>query len=310
MPLETWQGSAELTGYAAIVAQTYPIDVHRVVSETGERVDFTIAEPVLVPGPLDSSMYKQIIELRILADQARVEELATEMVHDTASAISFATNRRVQVFLNHISRASSEEAQDESSTMLFVRRFRGPQEPVTTDLDYFGYIGQQLTDDEDDRGRRITRALRWLRKASLADDEVEEFAALAMGYEAIKSLLPAPPEPVGGKKKKGKQQQPSKLTYWAVNKCGIAAGDWKRVWGFRNSLFHGGITENASTRSELAIAAPHIRLALVAALKHLLKVPDDAPPSLDLPPVVISGVSIMAPKFTPASGPSPGESRE
>jgi hypothetical protein len=41
-----WQGTAELTGYEAIVAESYSIAFHRVPLETGKRIDGGINGPV------------------------------------------------------------------------------------------------------------------------------------------------------------------------------------------------------------------------------------------------------------------------
>lgn len=199
--------------------------------------------------------------------------------------------------------------------MLFVRRFRDPQEPATIDVDYFGYMGYQLK-DSDDRAHRITRALRWLRRASLADDEIEEFAIMMMGLDGLKSLLPRPPVEGQGKKGGGGKKAVSKpginatLKHWAVSSCGIAPENWRQVWDLRNDLFHGDITENADTRAKLRVAIPSLRLALGLALKHVLKLPEVAPPHLGFPPVVITNLQITAPPFTPAPDPSARASQQ
>jgi hypothetical protein len=49
---ETWEGSAELTGYGAVVHERYPIRGRRVDDVTGEHVDFEISEPREIPVPL------------------------------------------------------------------------------------------------------------------------------------------------------------------------------------------------------------------------------------------------------------------
>ena len=76
MAYERWKGSAELTGYGAVVAQAYPITMWRQYDEAGERVDLEIARPEEVPGQLDANQYKQNIDIRVNADRARAEELA------------------------------------------------------------------------------------------------------------------------------------------------------------------------------------------------------------------------------------------
>jgi hypothetical protein len=136
-------------------------------------------------------MYKQDIKLHVTADPSRVQELAMEMVLDTADTISFVTDRRVRVALNLLSKSSLQGGKPEGRTMLFVRRFKGPQELSTIDMRLLAYIAEQIGDANSDRGRRIARALRWLRRANLADDEVEEFATM-LGYDGLKNLLPRP----------------------------------------------------------------------------------------------------------------------
>ena len=128
----------------------------------------------------------------------------------------------------------------------------------------------------------------------MADDEVEEFVAMMMGYDGLKSLLPQPPAEGQGKKRGRGKKSPSKsginasLKHWAVRRCGKAPEAWKQVWDLRNDLLHGDITEGADARSKLRAAIPSLRLALGLALKYLLKLPEQAPPHLGLPPVVIT----------------------
>ncbi len=303
MTHEIWQGSTELTGYGAIVYETYPLRGGRVDDITGEHAEFEISEPTEVPGPLGSIMYKQNIKLKVTADPSRVQEFAMETALATADAIAFVTDRRVRVSLDLLEKVPSQGSQAEGRTMLFVRRFKGPQELRSSDWRLLAYISEQIGDSDSDRGRRITRALRWLRRADLADDEVEEFAILAMGYEALTSLLPRPPAEDEEKKEGERKTSPSSaeiLTHWAVNECNIAEDDWRRVGRLRNGLFHGGLTENTETRSELTLATPSIRLALGLALKHALNLPSSAPPHLELPAFIITDMQITAPPFIPA----------
>jgi hypothetical protein len=195
--------------------------------------------------------------------------------------------------------------------MLFVRPFKEPQDLSAIDVGALAYISEQIGDNESDRGRRIARALRWLRRAYLADDEVEEFATMMMGYNGLKRLLPLPPAEGGGKKKGGGKKPASKpginaiLKHWAVSRCGIAPQNWKQVWDLRNDLFHGDITENSDTRAKLAVAIPILKFALGLALKHVLNLSEAAPPHLGLQPFVITGLQITAPPFTPGPDSSP-----
>jgi hypothetical protein len=246
--VETWEGSAEVTGYGAAVHNRYPIPGRGEDDTTGDCVEFWISKPAEIPGPLGSPMYKQTIELRVTAEASRVQELAMETVLNEASVISFATDRMVRVSLGFLRRIPSQGAEPEERTMLFVRRFKGPRALETIDAEHLKHIAEQIGDVESDRGRRIVRALRWLRRAYLADDEVEEFASLAMGYEALSSLLPRPPVKdegrKGGKEKKRtpKVETSEVLRHWAVNGCGIAEEEWKIVGRLRHELFHGGLT--------------------------------------------------------------------
>jgi hypothetical protein len=158
------------------------------------------------------------------------------------------------------------------------------------------YIAEQVRDTEDDRSLRIARCLRWLRRAYLADDEVEEFAIMMMGLDGLKSLLPPPPKKSGGRK----PGINAILEHWAVHRCGIDTQNWKQVWDLRNALFHGDLTENTDTRSKLAVASPALKLALGLTLKHFMNLPETAPPHLGLPPFIVTGMQITAPPFIPA----------
>jgi len=312
MTWETWEGSAKLTGYGAAVSDIYPIRGERVDDATEERVYFEISEPTEISGPLDSTMYKQDLKLQVTAEPSRVQELAMETALDEADMISFVTNRRVQVSLGGLTNSSPQAGQAEGQSMLFIRRFKGPEEPTIADVHLLAHITAQVGDTVNDRGRRIIRALRWLRRARLADDEVEEFASMLMGYDGLKTLLPQPPVQTEGKKKGGQKKPVSKpginaiLKNWAVRECGITPEDWKQVWDLRNDLFHGDLTENADTRSKLAGAIPNLRLALGLALKHVLQLPESAPPHLGLPPFVITDLQITAsPPIKLAPDPAP-----
>jgi hypothetical protein len=256
-------------------------------------------------------MYKQDIKLHVTADPSRVQEVAMETVLEVADTISFVTDRRIEVSLNLLNKSSSQSGQPETPSMLFVRRFKGPQDLAPMGANFLVHITEQIGDVESDRGRRIVRALRWLRRGYLANDEVEEFATLAMGFEALSSLLPRPPAK-GSSTKKGKgKKPPSKpgtsevLRHWAVKKCSLTQQDWKQVGSLRHELFHGGITENAAARSRLAVAVPNLKLALGLAIKHVLNLPEAGPPHLGSQPFVITGLQITAPPFIPASDSSP-----
>ena len=158
-----------------------------------------------------------------------------QTVLDAADAISFVADRRVQVSLNLLNKSSSQSGQPGNQSMLSVRPFKEPQDLSAIDVGALAYISEQIGDNESDRGRRIARALRWLRRAYLADDEVEEFATMMMGYNGLKRLLPLPPAEGGGKKKGGGKKPASKpginviLKHWAVSRCGIAPQNWKQV---------------------------------------------------------------------------------
>ena len=312
MAYETWEGSAELTGYGAAVHGTYPIGGVRVDDVTGERVHFQIFEPKEMPGPLNSTLYKQEIKLQVTADPPRVHNLAMEVTLEQADKIAFVANRRVEVSLGLLQSTSPQSEHPEGRSMIFMRRFKGPQDLTPVDARHLAHIAAQIDDVENDRGRRITRALRWLRRADLADDEIEEFAVIMMAYDGLKRLLPQPStgNKQGGRgrgtKAASKPGINATLRYWAVSRCGIAAADWKQIWDLRNALFHGDLTENADTRSKLSIAIPSLRLALSLALKDLLKLPENAPPYLEHTPfIVASDVQIMAPPFTPAPSSGP-----
>jgi hypothetical protein len=311
MAYETWEGSAELTGYSVAEPETpesrYPIRGGRVDDVTGERVDFEISmpTPTKMPGPLQSFMYKQEIKLQVTAEPARVQDLALETTLEQADMLAFVANRRVQVTLGLLHSSSPPSGNTEGRSMIFMRRFKGPQELTRVNVGHLDHIAAQIGDTENERGRRIARALRWLRRANLADDEIEEFAALMMGFDGLKLLLPQPPgEAKGRKKGKGKKtaSKPgvnATLKHWAVRRCGMPDEAWKQVWDLRNALFHGDLTDNADTRAKLAVAIPNLRLALSLALKHLLKLPENAPPYLELPPFVITDLQITGPAFTP-----------
>lgn len=310
MSIEIWEGSAEVTGYGALAAHdgTYPVETGSVNDETGERVDLKISEPTQIAGPLASSMYKQTVKLRVTADPSRVQDLAMEMLLVTADALAFATDRNVQTSLSHLTKVTSQDDQSEGDTKLFMRRFKGPQELAVLDTGFLAYIWGQLDDVETDRSRRIIRALRWLRRASLTDDEVEEFATLAMAYEAMTSLLPKPSTRGEVKKQSKGEGSPTSveiLTHWAVDRCGIPEEHWRQVGRMRNGLFHGGLTENTEVRSGLAAAIPYIRLALGLALKHALNLSSDNLPRLSLPLFSVTDIEISGLRFTPAPDSAP-----
>ena len=131
-----------------------------------------------------------------------------EAVLEQADRIAFGTDRRVEVSLGLLQRVPSEEEQDEGRTILYARRWKGPQDLATVNVDLLAHISQHIGDPGSDRELRIVRALRWLRRATLANDEVEEFAIMMMGLDGLKSLLPQPPAKSQGKKK-GRGRQPS-----------------------------------------------------------------------------------------------------
>lgn len=304
---DMWRGTAELMGSGVAVAAAYPIRGMRVDDEIGEKVEFDIQEPVEAPGFLGAKELKQRIELRVTAEENRVEDAAGETVREIADAVSFGTGRRVEVSLGFLTNAPPGATEGPYRTIIPLKRVPVPQPPAGVSEDFLAGVAAALGDIKNDRGRRISRAMRWLRRACLAGDEVEEFSCLAFGFEALTRLLPEPSSPLPKvKKKKGKKiaEKPStseKLRHFAVDLLGISEEDWKRAGTLRHQLFHGGITETPETRADLAFAIPAVRLALTAAIKQLLGLPREAPPPLQRPGPVVGRLQVIAPMFTPAS---------
>ena len=157
LTIETWEGSAELTRYGAVFCDEYPGRWAKESDATGERVEFEMSEPTLVLGPLDSQMYKQEFRIRVTTDNpTRARELAMETILNQADAISFASDRRVHVSFSLLSKVASRSDDSEERTLLFGRRWKGPQKLVYVHVDLLAYIEEQIVGSDIDRARKAT----------------------------------------------------------------------------------------------------------------------------------------------------------
>jgi len=296
----TWRGSGWITGGAAVRASVYPVQGEREDARTGERVQFDILNPSEVPGPFGRNYLRQEVQMRVRASDRRVADLAREALSDIADAVSFGAACSMTLSIEDFTDAPEGVTGGDYRTVYALTRLPAVSGPLTVSAEFLQHLATNAGDTDSDRGRRLTRALRWLRRSFAAPDEFGEFAALVFGYESLTSLLPDPPSEriqAGPRTKRGtdKRKRPDsseKLRHWAVQHAKIKPEDWTRVGRLRHSLFHGGLTEDAETSVSTVQAIPFLRLALTAALKTLLNLPADAAPPLQLPPLVIAGAQV------------------
>lgn len=290
----TWRGAGWILGHAALLALTYPVKGGRKNDTTGEEVEFDILEPVEIPGPLGTKTLRQEVQLRISASRTRIHDVAEATLSEIADMIAFASGRRVHRHLGAFTNAPPDVTIGDYRTIMPMTRVRTASTLVSVAPDFLWHVAANIDDLDSDRGRRLTRALRWLRRSYAGVDEISEFTSLAFAYEALTGLLPEPPRPksthaTGGRKSTSaaeKSGSTEKLQFWAVNHAHIQPEDWKHVGRLRHSLFHGGLTEDAETLAAASNAAPFLHLALTSALKKLLGLPPEAPPAVAIPSAV------------------------
>jgi len=236
--------------------------------------------------------------MRVAAPDARVEALARETLSQIADVLSFASGGRATPSLGTFTNAPPGITTGDYRTIMPLTRVQGPSGPVAVDPHFVGTVASRIGDIDGERGRRLTRALRWLRRSFTAPDEFGEFTALAFSYESLTSLLLDPPAQGprhgrGAKRSKvEKADSGEKLRHWALSGAHITPEDWTRVGRLRHGLFHGGLSEDEATRATTLQSIPLLRLAVTTALKHLLGLPPDGPPATTVPPGVVVKVQL------------------
>lgn len=285
-----------------MLAAAYPVLGGRKNDVTNEDVEFEILAPVHLSGPLGTKLVRQEVQMRVSAAVRRVEDVARATLSEIADVVSFGSGRRVKLSLGSFTNAPAGVTTGDYQTILPMTRMPPVSGPVPVPPELFAHVATSVGDSESDRGRRLTRALRWLRRSFTASDEFSEFTALAFAYESLTPLLPDPLGANGksesGRNKKSKQPKAGsseKLRHWAVEHAKIKPEDWMRVGRLRHSLFHGGLSEDSETSGSILQAIPLLRFALTAALKHLLGLPANAPPATSVPPVTFVSAHITIP---------------
>ena len=187
--------------------------------------------------------------MRITAPQPRVLDLVDRTLSEVADFIAFGTVRRVRRYVGSITDGPPGSESGGYKTRLPMTRVPGPNDVVGVSPAFLKHVFGRIGDLDSERGRRITRALRWLRRSLTAGDETAESAALAFAYEALSSLLPTfsvqeSRQDIGSTAEAPTQQESSaqqkpdnskKPRQWAVERAKIKADDWKEVSRLRHS---------------------------------------------------------------------------
>jgi hypothetical protein len=282
--MEHWVGRAVIIGGAAMTADQYPISLG-IESDDGLRVDCQLHEPAEVPGNFGRNILRQEMDLELLADEERAHATAFEMLRMVADAVGFVAGQRVEIKLPAISTKPTGEARTPVKTIPTMMPTKMPDRLVGVPMKSIGHIWQAIDDPTAERGRRIVRAMRWLRRSVGALDEVEEFTVLAFALEAAADLLPRPDDKWLAEKREGQgdgSRKPDRgevLRHFATAICGVDEEKWRKVGSPRHELFHGGLTENADTVTLLAEAIPILRTTVIRAIKQTLGLAESDPPA-------------------------------
>jgi hypothetical protein len=274
-----WYSSAWLVGSAALDVVGYPEDRFPVPMPLPPGTSFSLKAAELFIGASDERLLRQRIDISCKAKAARLEQITEPILNTLADLLAFHTLRRVAVRRGPFTTAPPGATEGPYRSVAF-----GVPDPgvhgraVTIPTDILRRTATMPELQNIGRNERVVRSMRWLRRSFLATDVYLEFAALAFGLEAIVSCLP--------RIKGGPQGTSDRLRTFALTVPGITESRWTRVGRLRHALFHGGITESSESSERVHVTTPIARLALIAALKSVLQLPQDALPEL---PEVSSG---------------------
>jgi hypothetical protein len=298
--LPLWTGTIMLSGSVALSNATYPIGWTGRDTESAEEIQYDFQEPQFV-GPKTTPGYptlQQQVQLKVRATENRVEAVLTESLANMAAVIIFASGRPFATSQPSLRTDSPGIVGDAPYKDIYlVGSHQVLQPPVTLPTEVLRYVFSALGDLNEQRGRRILRAMRWLAKAQSAEDEIDRFTYLAIAYEALVSLLPLPPQnKTALDAKNSVPSNADRLRHFAVEITNVESEKWKLVGRLRHELFHGGIDENLKSKTDLSGAIPALRETVVAAIRHVLGLPTNIPPEN---PFDDLGITIGPITFTP-----------
>lgn len=298
--LPLWTASVTLSGSVALSASKYPITWTRRDSDSGEDVQYCFEEPRSTnpPATPDFPLLEQQVRLNVWVAENRVHIVVTEALAEMAAVMAFAGGRTLAVSLPALRTESSEVVGNAPYKNIFLVGGRQTfRQPTLIPADILQRVFAALGDVDQERGRRVLRAMRWLARSRSAEDEIETFASLAIAYEALSSLLPVPSQAAAkSKKKRPKSPVASRLQYFAVTIAKIDSERWKIVGRLRHELFHGGIAENLATKKEMSGAIPALRRVVIMAIRFVLGLPSDIPQDN---PIDELGIILGPISFTP-----------
>jgi len=188
-------------------------------------------------------------------------------------------------------RLTDSEAQLESGreyTTILYPEFFEPQVPPTevaaADL---GFLAERKPPE-------VLRALRWMRKSHFADNPLDEFTDLVVAFESVSGIL-----------------KPAGVQYWRCGECGVevrqcptcsestqskmtgaaamrefvtqtmgwTGRDWRDVWRWRSKALHGQVDVSVDEEHVIREYLPKLEEAVIAAVKTVVPLADDAAPT-------------------------------
>jgi hypothetical protein len=298
--LPLWTGTITLSGSVALSNSTYPIGWAGRDTESAEEIQYDFQEPQFVEPETTPGfpMLQQQVQLKVRATENRVETVLTEGLANMAAVITFASGRLFAASQPSLRTDSPEVVGDAPYKDIYLAgNHRVFQQPATLSTDVLRHVFSALGDLNEQRGRRILRAMRWLAKAQSAEDEIDRFTYLAIAYEALVSLLPLPPQnKTASDAKDSASSNADRLRHFAVQITRVEPEKWKLVGRLRHELFHGGIDENLKSKTDLSGAIPALRKTVVAAIRHVLGLSTNIPPEN---PFDDLGITVGPITFTP-----------
>jgi hypothetical protein len=141
---------------------------------------------------------------------------------------------------------------------------------------------------------RVVRALRWIHKSYFTDNPLDEFTCLMIAFESVSEMLaPAAVQywhcsgcdqdttqcPSCGKSTEWKMTGATAMREFVVQSLGWSDKDWKTVWQWRCSLLHGEADISMDEEHAIQEHLPKLEEAVIAAVKTVMGLPADGPPT-------------------------------
>lgn len=272
MPNESlWYGTAWLVGQAGFDEARAERESFDWPGTLTPGVQVTIRNPERLYNPEDGHIIRHRIDFICEGQAQALRRIAEPTLEQISDLLSFHSLCPTRIKIEPYSRNPPPIPGTTYSAISFgePRRSSRLDVPMIEPTVVLSMLRQPVMLDTNKRNR-VMRALRWQRRAMLANEPVVSFSHFAFALEAIAPCL----EGVRG------DDQSKRLRSFATTNAGITENMWKRVGRLRHALFHGGIDETSDTIQDADWCADVASHALVVALKQILGLSASALPQV------------------------------